>query len=129
MTWSGYAFDPQRDLLVVPTNSIPAVAKQIPREKLEEVARSGEDGDYARQTGAPYGMYRRFLQASSDLPCSPPPWGMLSAVDMKEGTIKWQVRLGSMQYFGGGHEPIPPGSIGFGEAHSAPRAKDGKDGL
>jgi membrane-bound PQQ-dependent dehydrogenase (glucose/quinate/shikimate family) len=114
MTWSGYAFDPQRNLLVVPTNNLPAVVKLIPREKLEEAARSGEDGDYARQTGTPYGMYRRFLQASSDLPCSPPPWGMLSAVDMKEGTIKWQVPLGSMQYFGGGHEPIPPGSIGFG---------------
>src|SRR5580698_167457 len=114
MTWSGYAFDPQHNLLVVPTNSIPTVARLIPREKLEEAARSGEDGDYARQTGTPYGMYRRFLQASSDLPCSPPPWGMLSAVDMKEGTIKWQVPLGSMQYFGGGHEPIPPGSIGFG---------------
>jgi quinoprotein glucose dehydrogenase len=114
MTWSGYAFDPQRNLLVVPTNNIAAVAKLIPRDNLEEAARSGEDGDYARQTGAPYGMYRRFLQASSDLPCSPPPWGMLSAVDMNEGKIKWQIPLGSMQYFGGGHSPIPPGSIGFG---------------
>jgi quinoprotein glucose dehydrogenase len=114
MTWSGYAFDPQRNLLVVPTNNIAAVAKLILRDQLEEAARSGEDGDYARQTGTPYGMYRRFLQASSDLPCSPPPWGMLSAVDMNEGKIKWQVPLGSMQYFGGGHGPIPPGSIGFG---------------
>jgi quinoprotein glucose dehydrogenase len=59
-------------------------------------------------------MYRRFLQAASDLPCIPPPWGMLSAVDMNQGTIKWQVPLGSMEYFGGGHEPVPPGSIGFG---------------
>ena len=39
---------------------------------------------------------------------------MLSAVDLNQGTIKWQVPLGSMQYFGGGHEPVPPGSIGFG---------------
>jgi len=69
---------------------------------------------YSRQTGAPYGMYRRFLQAASDLPCTSPPWGILSAVDMDRGTIKWQVPLGSMQYFGGGHEPVPPGSIGFG---------------
>ena len=114
MTWSGYAFDPKRNLLVVPTNNIAAEAKLSPREKLEEAARSGEDGDYARQTGAPYAMYRRFLQAASDLPCIPPPWGMLSAVDMNQGTIKWQVPLGSMEYFGGGHEPIPPGSIGFG---------------
>ena len=33
---------------------------------------------------------------------------------MGQGTIKWQVPLGSMEYFGGGHEPVPPGSIGFG---------------
>lgn len=33
---------------------------------------------------------------------------------MTEGTIKWQVPLGSMLNFGGGHEPVPPGSIGFG---------------
>jgi quinoprotein glucose dehydrogenase len=114
MTWSGYAFDPERNLLLVPTNNIAAVVKLIPSEKLKDAARSGEDGDYEPQTGAPYGMHRRFLQASSDLPCSPPPWGMLSAVDMKQGTIRWQVPLGSMQYFGEGHGPIPPGSIGFG---------------
>ena len=114
MTWSGYAFDPAHNLLVVPTNNIAGVAKLIPRERLEEAGQSGEDGDYAQQTGTPYGMYRRFLQAASDLPCTPPPWGMLSAVDMNQGTVKWQVPLGSMQYFGGGHEPVPAGSIGFG---------------
>ena len=114
MTWSGYAFDPVRSLLLVPTNNIPAKVKLIPRARFDEAGSHVEDGDYARQAGAPYGMYRRFLQASSDLPCSPPPWGTLSAVDMAEGKIRWQVPLGSMQYFGGGHAPVPPGSIGFG---------------
>lgn len=114
ITWSGYAFDPVDNLLVVPTNNIAGVARLIPREKIEEAVQGGEDGEYGRQIGSPYGMYRRFLQAASDLPCTPPPWGMLSAVDMNEGTIKWQVPLGSMQYFGGGHESLPPGSIGFG---------------
>jgi quinoprotein glucose dehydrogenase len=114
MTWSGYAFDPERQLLLVPTNNLAAVVKLIPRQEFEDAQRSGEDGDYGSQTGAPYGTYRRFLQASSDLPCGTPPWGMLSAVDMKQGTIRWQVPMGSMQYFGGGHGPVPPGSIGFG---------------
>src|SRR4029077_11453719 len=90
MTWSGYAFDPERNLLVVPTNNIAAVAKLIPREKTEEAARSVGDGDYGRQTGTPYGMYRRFLQGASDLPCTPPPWGMLSSVDLNQGTIRWK---------------------------------------
>jgi quinoprotein glucose dehydrogenase len=40
---------------------------------------------------------------------------MLTAVDMTEGKIRWQVPLGSMQDFGGAHvQPIPPGSISLG---------------
>jgi quinoprotein glucose dehydrogenase len=30
------------------------------------------------------------------LPCAPPPWGTLTAVDMAKGTIRWQVPLGSL---------------------------------
>jgi len=114
ITWSGYAFDPERNLLLVPTNSLPAEAKLIPRDQFEDARRTGPDGDYARQQGAPYGMYRRFLQAPSHLPCVKPPWGMLTAIDMAEGTIRWQVPLGSLQSFGGGHEPVETGAIGFG---------------
>ena len=59
-------------------------------------------------------MFRRFLQSPSDLPCSAPPWGQLTAVDMVEGKIRWQVPLGSMKDFGGAHHSIPPGSISLG---------------
>jgi quinoprotein glucose dehydrogenase len=59
-------------------------------------------------------MFRRFLQAPSDLPCTPPPWGTLAAVDMDQGKIRWQVPLGSLQDFGGKGRPLPPGSINLG---------------
>jgi quinoprotein glucose dehydrogenase len=59
-------------------------------------------------------MIRRFLQSPSDLPCTAPPWGTLAAVDMNAGKIRWQVPLGSMQNFGGPHDPVPPGSISLG---------------
>ena len=115
MTWSGYAFDPQHGLLVINTNNLVAGAKLMPRAKFDEPGSHSEDGDYGDQTGAPYGLYRRFLQSPSDLPCSAPPWGMLIALDMTEGTIRWQIPLGSMQGFGGAHaQQIPAGSISLG---------------
>jgi quinoprotein glucose dehydrogenase len=111
MTWSGYAFDPAQNLLFVNANNLPARVRLIPREK---VASDNEDGSYAGQRGTPYGMLRRFLQSSSDLPCSAPPWGQLTAVDLATGTIRWQVPLGTMENFGGSHPGTPAGSISLG---------------
>ena len=116
MTWSGYAFDLQRQLLITNTNNLVAWAKLIPRAKYDQPgSHDNEDADHGDQIGAPYGMARRFLQSPSGLPCSAPPWGLLTAVDMNKGTIQWQVPLGSMQNFGGKHaQDIPPGSISLG---------------
>lgn len=114
MTWSGYAFDPERGLLVTNTNNLVAKVKLIPRADFWRDEVRTEDGDYAPQSGTPYGLFRRFLQSPSDMPCTAPPWGLLTAVDMNEGKIRWQVPLGSMQDFGGKQPPIPPGSISLG---------------
>jgi membrane-bound PQQ-dependent dehydrogenase (glucose/quinate/shikimate family) len=97
MNWSGYAFDPQRELLLVNTTNLPFVVKLIPRDQFEAAARTGPRGEYGRQAGAPYGMYRNVLFSPAGLPCSLPPWGELTAVDMATGKIRWQVPLGSMR--------------------------------
>jgi quinoprotein glucose dehydrogenase len=98
MNWSGYAYDPQNSLLVVNTNNLPAETRLIPRDQYrEQMHAQAEEGDYAAQAGAPYGVFRTFLFAKAHhLPCAPPPWGSLSAVDMASGTIRWQVPLGSL---------------------------------
>ena len=115
MNWSGYAFEPTRHLLIVNTNNLAARVALIPRDQFAgEAGRNRDGSDYSAQSGAPYGMARRFLQGSSDLPCVPPPWGQLTAVNLNTGAISWQVPLGSMANFGGVHGAIPPGAVSLG---------------
>ena len=98
MNWSGYAYDPQHSLLVVNTNNLPAKMGLIPEDKYwDEVDKNTQDAEYTQQSGGPYGLFRTFLFAKAHhLPCGPPPWGTLTAVDMAAGTIRWQVPLGSL---------------------------------
>ena len=114
MNWSGSAFDPTRSLLVANVNNLPAKVRLIPRAQFSESSQRVEKGEYTEQNGAPYGLFRNFLQAPSNLPCSPPPWGMLTAVDLVKGQIRWQVPLGSMQGLGNTKPSVPPGSISLG---------------
>jgi quinoprotein glucose dehydrogenase len=96
MHWGGVAFDPNTNLLAVPTNELVAEVKLIPRDQFDEEAGKEPGYEYARQRGTPYGMMRRFLRAPSGAPCGPPPWGTLSTIDMNTGELKWKVPLGGM---------------------------------
>jgi quinoprotein glucose dehydrogenase len=110
MNWSGYAFDPQHNLLLVNTNNFPTKVKLIPREQFSDARSQGEKGEYTAQAGAPYGMFRRpLLSPAFHLPCVPAPWGMLAAVDMVAGKIRWQIPLGSFR-----PGMLPDGSISLG---------------
>src|SRR5690606_27983432 len=40
---------------------------------------------------------RDLFMSSLGLPCTPPPWGKLVAVDLNDGTIKWSEPLGTIR--------------------------------
>jgi len=102
INWGSAALDPQRHLLVMNTNRLPFWIKLIPQDKLHDEYTQHEHagdrlhGEYGRQRGAPYAMYREPLLSSSGLPCNPPPWGTTTAVDLESGKKLWETPLGSM---------------------------------
>ena len=111
MNWSGYAFDPVRHLLIVNTNNMAAKVKLIPRDAFDDPKMRTEKGEYSPQHGTPFGMFRTFLRSDRGLPCLPPPWGQLTALDLNTGKIRWQVPLGT---FDPAHTNVPQGALSLG---------------
>ena len=100
MNWSGMSYDARRGLLIANTNRIATLVRLIPREEYNKLRQSGEGnrmkGEFGRQTGTPYAMYREHLRGPSGAPCNPPPWGALTAVDLATGAVRWEVPLGTI---------------------------------
>jgi quinoprotein glucose dehydrogenase len=89
--WGGLAFDPGRGIAVVPTNRVAGAIWLIPRRPNEEP----RDPRIWPMRGTPYGMRREILRSPSGLPCTPPPFGSLVALDLVRGEKKWEVPLGT----------------------------------
>jgi quinoprotein glucose dehydrogenase len=118
MNWSGYAFHPGSQLLVTSTLRIPFEVHLIPRERYLEVERAAKAGkmraEVSPQHGTPYGMSREGLLSHSGLPCIAPPWGVLTAVDLAKGTIRWETPLGAPEGPAPLNRPARYGLVGFG---------------
>jgi quinoprotein glucose dehydrogenase len=100
VNWGSAAYDPQRHVLVTDTNRLPIFVKLIPRDDFDSsrASATSEDrlhGEFARQSGAPYSMFRTPFLSPSGLPCNAPPWGTVAAVDLFTGKKVWDVPLGS----------------------------------
>ncbi len=98
MNWSGMSFDAARNLLFVNTNNLPFLVKLIPRDEFNKMRETGATnrvkGEFGRQLGTPYAMYREPLMSPTGAPCIAPPWGKLTAVDLSTGEMRWDVPLG-----------------------------------
>jgi quinoprotein glucose dehydrogenase len=109
--WGGVAFDPKRQLAIANTMNLPFVVALVPRAELQAQKASGKfpDFEFARQEGTPFGMRRSAFKSALGIPCVKPPWGVLTAVDMQHGTIKWQIPLGQTPFI-----PVHLGMPGLG---------------
>jgi quinoprotein glucose dehydrogenase len=99
--WSGASIDPVRHLAFLPLNHLATLVELIPRAEYRAAQqRSGRDYEVAPQSGTAFAMRRQTPLAAPDgVPCSPPPFGTLTAVDLESGDVKWDVPLGRVEKF------------------------------
>ncbi|MEX2204965.1 MAG: PQQ-binding-like beta-propeller repeat protein [Myxococcota bacterium] len=114
--WSGASFDESTATLFVPVNNLAHVIKLV---ALPESNRGSDDvvlhslfgAAYWWLTGRGTGLRyhtERTLFADDGVPCNAPPWGLLVAVDLAGGTIRWSVPAGELDGVRGLHNYGPP---------------------
>ncbi|WP_193366485.1 membrane-bound PQQ-dependent dehydrogenase, glucose/quinate/shikimate family [Inquilinus limosus] len=126
--WHGVAIDPERKLLIANASYIPFLIALLPREPYEKNGMvppwNGEGdepkigGELAPQYGTPYvGRVHPWLNILG-VPCNPPPWGTLTAIDLTTRRIVWQHPIGTTRDTGpfGLHDnlPLPTGIFNIG---------------
>jgi quinoprotein glucose dehydrogenase len=60
--------------------------------------------------GVPFKAVGEVFLSPLGIPCSPPPWGTVTAIDLGTGKVKWQVPLGQSHKWG----VTVPASFGWG---------------
>ena len=99
MNWGGGAFVPNANILITPVGETPYRLQLIPNEDIDPQARRTPmaglpTGPPGFIEGTDYGLTQGPLLSPFMMPCTKPPWAKLVAVDMTDGTIKWEAPLG-----------------------------------
>jgi len=80
--WGGVAYDPSSSLLYINSMDVGGLFRMVDR---------GDDAEIRFRLRA---QKYEFFWDKNNYPCQQPPWGHLTAVDMKTGAFRWRVVLG-----------------------------------
>lgn len=96
--WGGAAYDPVHNLLIIKAENLATIVTMKPAQSVV----GPKDADYLTRPlqGTGFETSGELFLSPLGLPCTPPPWGTLTAIDMDSGKRIWQVPLGQSRRFG-----------------------------
>lgn len=115
VNWGNAAYDPDSNLLVVTATQIANVSFMIPRDQAGKVSITDHSNlDVGGpMEGTPYAYRSTPILSPFGSPCTPPPWGNMTAIDMNSGEVVWKIPFGAV--------PVPwAPSISTPEAWGSP---------
>ena len=118
MNWGSASINESTGYLIINDMRVPQVVQLIPREETERrlaAKKAGADGHagLASQIGTPYGADKNMFMSPLGVLCPRPPFGAMTAIDLKTRKVAWQVPMGTVQDTGPlgikTHLPMPVG--------------------
>jgi quinoprotein glucose dehydrogenase len=103
--WGGLAIDERQQTLVVNATNLAFQVRLVPRQEYAAARETHSVNDMMEQAGTPWAVQRRPWLSPFGIPCTPPPWGQLTAIDLATGEQRWQATLGTTRDM----SPIPIG--------------------
>jgi quinoprotein glucose dehydrogenase len=93
--WGGLAVDRERGLLVLNLNRMPTLQRVVPRGEEEAIPVRRPYEVVFPQLGTPFAEFQGGLLSPLGVPCTRPPWGTLTAVDLASGEKRWEIPFGT----------------------------------
>ena len=122
--WGSVSVDEHRGVMIVNSNRLADYDALITRAEADrehlkpESNPLGENAPGAAMQGTPYGVHWSAFLTDLQVPCQRPPYGFLTAVDLKTRKILWQRTIGNAANSGpfgmATHLPLPLGSPNIG---------------
>jgi quinoprotein glucose dehydrogenase len=96
--WGGAAIDPVRSIMVVKNQNF-AFKAQLVLAGAEEKTAPAEPGMLSQNMlGTPYRVVGELWLSPWGVPCTPPPWGEVSAIDLDSGEYLWRRSIGQVPF-------------------------------
>jgi len=99
--WGSVAVDPSRDIMIVNSFRMANRNRFVPASEFGNDSKAKLPFPFFHQEGSPYfAVYTAVFRSPIGMPCQRPPYGMISAVDLKTHQLLWNRPLGTSRNAG-----------------------------